>query len=88
MHVTPSFPHMHGYPPAGRQQIKYTKDQITKKSSNHTYGVSFIKTVHEKKPTSYFRKNAIKIPGYLNHNAISKPHSEIHKTRAFEAYKM
>ncbi len=45
MHVTPSFPHMHDYPPACGQQIKYTKDQIPKKSSNRTYGVSFITTV-------------------------------------------
>ena len=44
MHVTPSFPHMHGYPPAGGQQIKYTKDQIPKESSNRTYGVSYIAT--------------------------------------------
>ncbi len=33
MHVTPSFPHMHDYPPAGGQQIKYTKDQIPKETS-------------------------------------------------------
>ncbi len=44
MHVTPSFPHMHDYPPAGGQQIKYTKDQIPKESSNRTYGVSYIAT--------------------------------------------
>ncbi len=44
MHGTPAFPHMHGYPPAGGQQIKYTKDQIPQKSSNRTFGVFYVAT--------------------------------------------
>ncbi len=65
MHVTPSFPHMHDYPPAGGQQIKYTKDQIPKESPNRTNGVYYIATlspVKKKNPVLQYITN--KIPGF------------------------